>query len=115
MKKSEVPPSPTRAELTESNTRLVEENAVLESAADAALAAGHRHITQLIALRAVARAIARRLMSEDDRIALAGALEQVCNQVCTVASLHLQRLSFARNCRRLSACRRGTDATSRLQ
>jgi hypothetical protein len=52
----------------------------------------------------VERAIARRPMSEDDRIALAGALEELCSQARTEASLHLQQLGFARNYRRLSAC-----------
>jgi len=104
MKKNEVPPSPTPAELVESNTRLAEENVVLESAANAALEAGHRHLTQLEGIRAVARAVSRRLMSETEHSALAGALEQLCNQARTEASLHVQRLGFACNYRRMSAC-----------
>ncbi|MGF6599821.1 hypothetical protein P3T23_004555 [Paraburkholderia sp. GAS448] len=104
MKKKEVPPSPSPAELVESCARLAEENSVLESAADAALETGHRHLTQLEGIRAVARAIARRPMSDVERIALAGALEQLCSQARTEASLHVQRLGFARNYRRLSAC-----------
>lgn len=43
-------------------------------------------------------------MSDTERIALAGAIEQLCRQARTEALLHVQRLDFARNYRLMSAC-----------
>lgn len=88
------------AELTETNLRLGEENAMLEAIGRMAFESAHRQSANMKKVSAMARAIARGDVPEGDRAALAATLRQLAEHCECEVREHIQALRCVNRLRR---------------
>jgi hypothetical protein len=92
----------TLTDLSETNRHLESDNAALETVGRLALELAARQSANMAKVGAMARAIARSDVPEEDRSALAATLQQLAEHCECEAEEHLQKLRSANQSRRAS-------------